>query len=111
MGVTGPPSEAGSADSGRDSEEVEGRRASTVAAATTSEGRAGGAEMRNSENILKFAPAQSAVDEGFWHRMASYKLETQRLEEHPIAVTGISLYFLNESATAGIELSSLLQCH
>ena len=99
MGVTGPPSEGGSMDSGHDSEEAEGRREAPAGGAVGGGGGGGGGggregvgeERRNSENILKFAPVQSAVDEGFWHRMASYKLETQRLEEHPVPVTGISL--------------------
>ncbi|CAM6122251.1 unnamed protein product [Calypogeia fissa] len=94
MGVTGPPSapsESGSTDSGHESEEINGGGAGTGTAAPAeirSGGGDGEAETGGDENILKFAPAQSAVDEGFWHRMASYKLETQRLEEHPIPVSG-----------------------
>lgn len=46
-------------------------------------------EVRSSaSSTLMFAPWQSAVDEGFWHRMASFKLETQRLDEHPVPVSG-----------------------
>ncbi|KAG6554409.1 hypothetical protein Mapa_004326 [Marchantia paleacea] len=45
-------------------------------------------ERASASSTLMFAPWQSAVDEGFWHRMASFKLETQRLDEHPVPVSG-----------------------
>lgn len=38
--------------------------------------------------LLKFAPFQSRVDEGFWHRLSSLKLNKLRLDESPIPITG-----------------------
>jgi hypothetical protein len=39
-------------------------------------------------SVLQFAAWQSAADESFWHRLASFKLNTQRLAEHPIPISG-----------------------
>ncbi|CAM6036490.1 unnamed protein product [Sphagnum compactum] len=46
--------------------------------------------MEENENgmVLQFAAWQSAADESFWHRLASFKLNTQRLAEHPIPISG-----------------------
>lgn len=41
--------------------------------------------------ILQFAPFQSFVDEGFWHKLSSFKLNKLRLDESPIPITGIIL--------------------
>ncbi|XP_004251096.1 ubiquitin-like modifier-activating enzyme atg7 [Solanum lycopersicum] len=38
--------------------------------------------------ILQFAPFQSFVDEGFWHKLSSFKLNKLRLDESPIPITG-----------------------
>ncbi|KAM3398817.1 ubiquitin-like modifier-activating enzyme atg7 isoform X4 [Capsicum galapagoense] len=38
--------------------------------------------------ILQFAPFQSSVDEGFWHKLSSLKLNKLRLDESPIPITG-----------------------
>ncbi|XP_071928371.1 ubiquitin-like modifier-activating enzyme atg7 isoform X2 [Coffea arabica] len=38
--------------------------------------------------LLKFAPFQSRVDEGFWHRLSSLKLNKLRLDESPMPITG-----------------------
>lgn len=40
------------------------------------------------ESILQFAPFQSAVDEGFWHRLSSLKLNKLGIDESPIPITG-----------------------
>ncbi|KAG8385451.1 hypothetical protein BUALT_Bualt03G0046600 [Buddleja alternifolia] len=40
------------------------------------------------ESILQFAPLQSAVDEGFWHRLSSLKLNKLGIDESPIPITG-----------------------
>ncbi|KAK4487741.1 hypothetical protein RD792_005595 [Penstemon davidsonii] len=40
------------------------------------------------ESILQFAPFQSAVDEGFWHRLSSLKLNKLGIDEAPIPITG-----------------------
>ncbi|XP_073037396.1 ubiquitin-like modifier-activating enzyme atg7 [Primulina eburnea] len=40
------------------------------------------------DSILQFAPLQSAVDEGFWHRFSSLKLNKLGIEESPIPITG-----------------------
>lgn len=41
------------------------------------------------ESILQFAPFQSAVDEGFWHRLSSLKLNKLGIDESPIPITGM----------------------
>ncbi|KAH6829155.1 ThiF family protein [Perilla frutescens var. hirtella] len=40
------------------------------------------------ESILQFAPFQSAVDEGFWHRLSSLKLNKLGIDESSIPITG-----------------------
>ncbi|KAL3643503.1 Autophagy protein 7 [Castilleja foliolosa] len=40
------------------------------------------------ELILQFAPLQSSVDEGFWRRLSSLKLNKLGIDESPIPVTG-----------------------
>lgn len=40
------------------------------------------------ESVLQFAPFQSAVDEGFWHRLSSLKLNKLGIDESPIPITG-----------------------
>uniref|UniRef100_A0A5B7AYP5 Ubiquitin-like modifier-activating enzyme ATG7 n=1 Tax=Davidia involucrata TaxID=16924 RepID=A0A5B7AYP5_DAVIN len=46
--------------------------------------------MAEHENgsVLQFAPFQSAVDEGFWHRLSSLKLNELGIDESPIPITG-----------------------
>lgn len=39
-------------------------------------------------NRLLFTAWQSSVNEGFWERLANFKLDTQRLDEQPFAITG-----------------------
>ncbi|XP_052202532.1 ubiquitin-like modifier-activating enzyme atg7 [Diospyros lotus] len=39
-------------------------------------------------SVLQFAPFQSAVDEGFWHRLSSLKLNKLGIDESPIPITG-----------------------
>lgn len=41
------------------------------------------------ESILQFAPFQSSVDEGFWHRLSSLKLNKLGIDESPISITGM----------------------
>ncbi|GMH05504.1 hypothetical protein Nepgr_007344 [Nepenthes gracilis] len=41
-----------------------------------------------SGSILQFAPFQSSVDEGFWHRLSSLKLNQLGIDESPISITG-----------------------
>ncbi|XP_030971081.1 ubiquitin-like modifier-activating enzyme atg7 isoform X2 [Quercus lobata] len=41
-----------------------------------------------SESIVVFAQFQSAVDEGFWHRFSSLKLNKLGIDDSPIPVTG-----------------------
>ena len=49
--------------------------------------------MTGNENatVLQFAPFQSAVDEGFWHRLSSLKLNKLGIDESPIPITGMLL--------------------
>ncbi|KAK4798292.1 hypothetical protein SAY86_030618 [Trapa natans] len=42
----------------------------------------------NKRPILQFAPFQSAVDEGFWHRLSSLKLNELGIDDSPIPVSG-----------------------
>ncbi|WOH11929.1 hypothetical protein DCAR_0831425 [Daucus carota subsp. sativus] len=39
-------------------------------------------------SVLQFAPFQSSVDEGFWHRLSSLKLNQLGIDESPIFITG-----------------------
>uniref|UniRef100_A0A2P2LII0 Ubiquitin-like modifier-activating enzyme ATG7 n=1 Tax=Rhizophora mucronata TaxID=61149 RepID=A0A2P2LII0_RHIMU len=41
-----------------------------------------------SGSILQFAPFQSSVDEGFWHRLSSLKLNKLGIDDSPIPITG-----------------------
>lgn len=41
-----------------------------------------------SSRILQFAPFQSTVDEGFWRRLSSLKLDLLGLDQSPIQLTG-----------------------
>ncbi|KAI8534585.1 hypothetical protein RHMOL_Rhmol10G0102100 [Rhododendron molle] len=43
---------------------------------------------KESGSVLQFAPFQSAVDEGFWHRLSSLKLNKFGIDESPIPITG-----------------------
>ncbi|XP_051128943.1 ubiquitin-like modifier-activating enzyme atg7 [Andrographis paniculata] len=45
-------------------------------------------EDKGKEPTLKFVPFQSAVDEGFWHRLSSLKLNKLGIDESPISITG-----------------------
>ncbi|XP_026412711.1 ubiquitin-like modifier-activating enzyme atg7 isoform X2 [Papaver somniferum] len=38
--------------------------------------------------LLQFAPFQSAVDDGFWRRLSSLKLDTLGIDQSPIPITG-----------------------
>lgn len=42
--------------------------------------------------LLIFAPFQSAVDEGFWHKFSSLKLNKLGIDDSPIPITGLLLY-------------------
>ncbi|KAF3452098.1 hypothetical protein FNV43_RR08195 [Rhamnella rubrinervis] len=39
-------------------------------------------------SLLQFAPFQSTVDEGFWHRLCSLKLDKLGIDDSPIPITG-----------------------
>lgn len=45
------------------------------------------------EPLLQFAPMQSSVDEGFWHRLSSLKLNKLGIDDSPIHIFGSYLYF------------------
>ncbi|WCJ27184.1 Ubiquitin-like modifier-activating enzyme atg7 [Euphorbia peplus] len=38
--------------------------------------------------VLVFAPFNSSVDEGFWHRLSSLKLNKLRIDDSPLPITG-----------------------
>ncbi|KAI9198131.1 hypothetical protein LWI28_010812 [Acer negundo] len=43
---------------------------------------------KGSGSILQFVPFQSSVDEGFWHRLSSLKLNKLGIDDSPIPITG-----------------------
>ncbi|MBA0635942.1 hypothetical protein Godav_029798 [Gossypium davidsonii] len=43
---------------------------------------------QGSGSILQFAPLQSSVDEGFWHRLSSLKLNKFGIDDSPIPISG-----------------------
>lgn len=45
-------------------------------------------EGSSGKSILQFAPFQSSVDEGFWHRLSSLKLNKFGIDDSPIPITG-----------------------
>ncbi|EEF39865.1 autophagy protein, putative [Ricinus communis] len=45
-------------------------------------------EQGGGGSILQFAPFQSSVDEGFWHRLSSLKLNKFGIDDSPIPITG-----------------------
>jgi ubiquitin-like modifier-activating enzyme ATG7 len=43
---------------------------------------------------LQFAPMQSSIDEGFWHKLSSLKLNKLGIDDSPIPIIGFfSLLF------------------
>ena len=44
-------------------------------------------------SLLQFAPFQSSVDEGFWHRLSSLKLNKLGIDDSPIPITGTPFFF------------------
>ena len=46
----------------------------------------------DSGSILQFAPIQSLIDEGFWHRISSLKLNQWKTDQSAVSITG-NLYF------------------
>ncbi|KAM1033196.1 hypothetical protein FF1_036600 [Malus domestica] len=45
-------------------------------------------EGGSGKSILQFAPFQSSVDEGFWHRLCSLKLNKFGVDDSPVPITG-----------------------
>ncbi|CAM8991460.1 unnamed protein product [Rhodiola kirilowii] len=43
---------------------------------------------QGSSTVLQLAPFQSMVDEGFWHRLSSLKLNELGIDDSPISITG-----------------------
>lgn len=50
------------------------------------------ADVSEKKPILQFAPFQSVVDEGFWHRLSSLKLNKLGIDDSPIPISGIAFY-------------------
>ncbi|XP_058100757.1 ubiquitin-like modifier-activating enzyme atg7 isoform X2 [Magnolia sinica] len=71
------------AESAEISQEVERSRTSRTSSSSPLP-----SETSSSGRVLQFAPFQSAVDEGFWRRLSSLKLDKLRLDESPINITG-----------------------
>ena len=51
------------------------------------------ATMAEQGSVLQFAPFQSAVDEGFWHRLSSLKLNKLGIDDSPIPISGAPFFF------------------
>ena len=51
-----------------------------------------GSEAGPSSNVLQFVAWASSAEESFWHRLASFKLDTQKLTDDPIAISGTKLW-------------------
>lgn len=47
-------------------------------------------EKLGSASILQFAPLQSSIDEGFWHRLSSLKLNLWKTDESAVSISGKS---------------------
>ncbi|KAL2930902.1 Ubiquitin-like modifier-activating enzyme atg7 [Bienertia sinuspersici] len=45
-------------------------------------------EKTRGGSILQFAPLQSSIDEGFWHRLSSLKLNQWKTDESAVSITG-----------------------
>ncbi|XP_021766091.1 ubiquitin-like modifier-activating enzyme atg7 [Chenopodium quinoa] len=45
-------------------------------------------DKSNSGSILQFAPLQSSIDEGFWHRLCSLKLNHWKTDESAVSISG-----------------------
>ncbi|XP_021854907.1 ubiquitin-like modifier-activating enzyme atg7 isoform X1 [Spinacia oleracea] len=45
-------------------------------------------EKLGSASILQFAPLQSSIDEGFWHRLSSLKLNLWKTDESAVSISG-----------------------
>lgn len=73
-----------------------------ITAAPPKEGDLGGGAHETGEASepmpFKFVAWGGSADVSFWHRLADFKLDTQKLTEEPIAISGIncllSLIFL-----------------
>jgi len=44
------------------------------------------------ESLLQFMAMESSVDEGFWHRLSSLKLNQLGIDDSPLPIIGFSLY-------------------
>lgn len=54
--------------------------------------------------VLQFAPFQSSIDEGFWHRLSSLKLNELKTDESPIPVTGFYAPCSNAQVSSHLTL-------
>lgn len=52
-------------------------------------------EKKSGNSMLKFAPFKSSVDEGFWHRLSSLKLNKFGIDDSPIPITGLASSFIS----------------
>jgi len=43
------------------------------------------------ESLLQFMAMESSVDEGFWHRLSSLKLNQLGIDDSPLPIIGFSL--------------------
>lgn len=61
--------------------------------------------MAGHENgpVLQFATFESLVDEGFWHRLASLKLNHLGIDESPIPIQGILIFLVKEMVSPSLN--------
>lgn len=59
----------------------------------------------SAENLLKFAPFLSALDNGFWHKLTQLKLEVYKTNDDPVALMG----YYNNSKPHGCCHSSVIK--
>ncbi|KAJ7968694.1 ubiquitin-like modifier-activating enzyme atg7 [Quillaja saponaria] len=64
------------------------------------------AGQENKRSILQFAPFQSVVDEGFWHRLSSLKLNKLGIDDSPIPITGFYAPCSHSQVSNHLTLSS-----
>ncbi|KAJ7947078.1 ubiquitin-like modifier-activating enzyme atg7 [Quillaja saponaria] len=64
------------------------------------------AGLENKGSVLQFASFQSVVDEGFWHRLSSLKLNKLGINDSPIPITGFYAPCTHSQVSNHLTLSS-----
>jgi ubiquitin-like modifier-activating enzyme ATG7 len=53
------------------------------------------AEPKKNESLLQFMAMESSVDEGFWHRLSSLKLNQLGIDDSPLPIIGFCFFPFN----------------